>query len=475
MSLWRKMTGRGPIDPKGRRIIGLTLETGEPIFAPNGHSILLSANGGGKTTRGAMPWLYSLAASELKKAILVFDSKDGELAAQSATMLHQMGRKVAVIDDLRVRPELEQFRINLNAFGAAAAAYRHDPRDTVFATETITHALIEEPKDDAKNKYFRAWPRNLIEFPLGVMLKRDPESATPGAASVILGDPDMLTSFARIEVEESEGILRSQAQAIQKMTGHEHWPQHLEEAQRALRLFSAGTRLHEAGRGSTSSHSELIRSGAIIFLVGPQRYMARLGGYYALHILAFCDALYSGAGALRIIGDEFTNTPLKSLIEAQTTLRAYGGENHLIAQSRSEIIRRFGEQETRTLEENAIVKQWFGFSSFEEAERVSKSMGEQHAVASNLSGETGGITSQESLSLIKQRWLSPAELMAIPAGQQLVHIKGIGFFLAATLSQNEIAPYCNLVADNPLEGARLPPDPKITLATTNKHGFGGRS
>ena len=56
-----------------------------------------------------------------------------------------------------------------------------------------------------------------------------------------------------------------------------------------------------------------------------------------------------------------------------------------------------------------------------------------------------------------------AELMAMPPDEQLLHIKGVGFARARTLSQQNIAPYCHLIADNPLEGGRLPPNPKITL------------
>ncbi|MEO1688252.1 MAG: type IV secretory system conjugative DNA transfer family protein, partial [Pseudomonadota bacterium] len=103
------------------------------------------------------------------------------------------------------------------------------------------------------------------------------------------------------------------------------------------------------------------------------------------------------------------------------------------------------------------------FSSFEEAERVSKAMGEEHAVSSGLSGAADGAASQASMSLIRQRVLSPAELMAMPADRQLIHVKGAGFFLAGTISQNQIAPFCHLIARNPLEGGRLPADPKITF------------
>ena len=90
-------------------------------------------------------------------------------------------------------------------------------------------------------------------------------------------------------------------------------------------------------------------------------------------------------------------------------------------------------------------------------------MGEEHAVSSGLSGAADGAASQANMSLTRQRILSAAELMALPTGTQLVHIKGVGFFLASTISQNQIAPFCHLIAPNPLEGGRLPPDPKITL------------
>jgi len=343
------------------------------------------------------------------------------------------------------------------------STYLRDPRDVIFASENMTQALIPDPAGDSddKNKYWRRWPQRIIEFADAVTRERTPEHATPGAASALLSDPDMLRTMAEIALEEGSDQLKALAQKVLAMMPHEHWPQHLEEAQDALRVFSKGARLFSAGQGATLTHADLIREGYVIFLVGPQAYMNRLGGCYALHLQAFCEALYSGADVLRTIADEFTNTPLKTLIEALTTLRAFGGEFHFIAQSRSEIIRRFGEQECRTLEENAIVKQYFGFSSFEEAERVSKAMGEEHAVASGLSGDE--VKTSLNLSLIKQRHMSPSELMAMPRGQQLVHVKGLGFCLLATLSQQNIAPYCHSIGDNEIEGRRLTPDPLITL------------
>ncbi|MEM7746193.1 MAG: TraM recognition domain-containing protein [Pseudomonadota bacterium] len=460
---------RRTFDPEGQRLIGFSLESGRPIFAPKGHGILLSANGGGKTTRGAMVWLYSLLSTAGQAATLVLDSKNGEMAVQAVPMLAEMGIPVAIIDDMDVWPELSPWRVALNPFGAAVAAAMRDPRDLVYVLETITLSLIPEPKDDAKNKYFRAWPRSLISFGLGILLKRNPATATPGAVSSILSDPDMLLSFARIEAEEGDGPLRSQAQAILGMVGHEHWPQHLEEAQRALRIYADGTRLHAAGLDATTTHADLIRSGTVVFLVGPQARIDKLGSYYACHLDSFADALFQGAGEARIVGDEITNAPTKELlVDRLTTIRAFGGQIFAIGQSRSEFVRKFGEQETRTIEDNAIVKQWFGFSSFEEADRASRAIGDEFALSSGLSGETAGFKSQESLSLNRQRLLSPATLMAMPSDQQLVHIKGVGFFMAGTIAMNEVAPYCHLISDNPLEGGRLPPKPKFWLKTPKR-------
>ncbi|GFE50527.1 hypothetical protein So717_22800 [Roseobacter cerasinus] len=194
--------------------------------------------------------------------------------------------------------------------------------------------------------------------------------------------------------------------------------------------------------------------------------MERSGTYMGTHLMSFVDALYAGAGSLKIIADEWTNFPAaKELITRSTTLRAYGGELLMIAQSPSEVIRKFGEQEAQTAEDNSITKQWLGFSNFREARKVSEAMGDEHAVASALGSDNGGFKSNTNLSLIKQRHMTPAELMAMPKEQCLVHIKGIGFMVLNTVSQENIAPYCDLIAENPLEGGRLAPDSKMTLVT----------
>jgi len=135
---------------------------------------------------------------------------------------------------------------------------------------------------------------------------------------------------------------------------------HRSAALRALRLFSAGSVLHDVGRGKTLTHADLIREKYVIFMTGPQRYAERMRPYYALHLLAFMEAILAGAGPVELICDEFTNAPLKALVSGLTVMRAAGGNCHIFIQSRSELQRKYGEKETQTIEDNAIVKQWFG-------------------------------------------------------------------------------------------------------------------
>ena len=422
----------------------------------------MGGTGAGKTTCVGAPAIMSFVASEPEKALLTLDNKDGEYAIQMARMIAATGRKVVVIDDFGIWPVLAPYHASLNPFGSVVETYKRDMRDVVFAMESVTHTLIEEPNDDAKNKYFRAWPRNIIELADLVLLNRDPDLATPGAMAALVSDGDMLCGFAEIEAEEGDKILKPRAKAVLDMMSHEHWPQHLEEAQRALKLYSPGTRLHDVGRNAEITHHQLIEQGYVVFLTGKQSKMQSLGPYYANHILSFVNAMLEGAGPLRIVADEVTNCPLKPLIEKTTIVRSYGGEFTFIGQSISEFERKFGKELMRTLIDNCTTKQWLSFSQ-ESAEKTSRMMGEEYALSSSLGSNSGDTKTQTNLSLTKQRVMTASELMAMPKDEQLVHIMGVGYFICKKIGQQNIAPYCHLTDENPMEGGKLDPDPKITL------------
>lgn len=453
-----------PIARPGRRILGLGFD-GAPIFEPKAsHSMLMAAAGGGKTTCGALPWLLSMLADH-SRSVVVMDSKDGEIAAQVAPLCAAQGRRVAILDDFAVLGDANPYRISLAPFGGLMAAHARADGELVFASDSANHALIEEPPNDARNQYWRDEPRTILEYAQATMLCRNPRLAIPGGIWSLIANPELLLAAAKIDIEEGDETLATLARHVLEMRGNEeHFPQHRAAALKSLRIFGAGSPLHRAGADADVTHLDLLNGHSIVFLVGPQRHMERLGAYYALHLQSFMDAILSGkAGAVELILDEFTNAPLKELVSRLTTMRGYGGRCHMIAQSRSEVQRKYGEKETLTIEENALVKQWFGFSSFDEAERVSKAMGETQHVTGTLGLNSSGEDFSSNYQTGRERLFTADELMRLPADEQIIHVKDVGFIHARKIRQNEIAPYCFELGDNPLEGARLEPDPKVEL------------
>lgn len=466
MKLWPSSSIPAQIDPQGRRLLGRLLHDNELAWGPEGHSSVYAASGGGKTTRAAMPALFSWAASQPEKGILVTDCKSGEIAIQCAAAFEQLGRNVAVIDDMNVWPELAPYRISVNPCDSIVATYKRDRQDVVFVLDAFTESLIPEPADgDMKNKHFRDIPRDVISVAVKILLERAPDHMTPGAVVDLISDPGHFVAVLDIESREGSDFIRTDVRSLLAEEKSENWPGHLSEARRALRLFARGNRLHTAGENATHSYEELIRHGYIVFLIGDQAFLPYCGAYYASHLLSATNAAFRRAGHLRVLADEFTNFPAKKLIEQTTILRSFNVQLMTLIQSRTEVLRKFGENEAETLEENSILKQWLSISSFKEADRLSKAMGEEFSVSETLGYDSDALKTSSNLNLVKQPVLTPAQLMALPRDIALNHIMGVGFFLTRLVSQNEIAPYCHLLAPNPLEGGRLPPDPKITLVT----------
>ncbi|MDD9911205.1 MAG: type IV secretory system conjugative DNA transfer family protein [Ahrensia sp.] len=444
---------------------------GRPIFEPKpSHSMLLAPSGDGKTTCGAVPYLLSMIADH-SKAIVVVDSKEGEISAQCAELCRRYGRKVAILDDFGVLEKIEPETISLNPFGSLIEAHHRDAGEFVFAAESANRALIEEPSDgDSRNLWFRDEPRTLIEYAQTSLLSRRPELATPGAVFSLLSNPKLLIDAANVDADEGDEHLAALARHVVDMSkDEEHFPQHRGTAVRACRIFGPGSRLHQVGVDIEKSHSELLAQKYVIFLVGPQRHMERLGSYYALHLQSFLDSVMSGeVGATEFIVDEFSNCPLKELVSRLTTMRGYGGRVHMIAQSRSEIQRKYGEKETQTIEENAVVKQYFGFSSIEEAERISKAIGESQVITHSLSVNSEKQDFSGNYQTAKERLVSADELMRLPKDQQIMHVKGVGWIHCKKISQQNIGPYAGELRDSNLEGSRLEPNIMIELPTGDR-------
>lgn len=458
---------------KFRRILGLSLSDGSAIYEPNStaSSIIYAASGGGKTTCVAMPAILSLLA-DVERGMIVNDVKSGEIAAQIGDMIVKYGRRFAIIDDSFVLGKDNPYRVSVNAFGNIIAAYETNSPDLLLEIENVSHTLIDEPKGDSKNAYFRQVPRELIEFGLLALLFHNTALATPGGLASLMGDPETWNSVIDIEADEGGPLTRSRARQAKELRDNdpEHYSQHYLAGLSALRIFQEGSFLHEAGREADVTHAQLLTENYIVCLVQNQRNATRLGAYYGLHFNSFQSAQMTGkCGRTNYIFDEVANTPARDMIEKITIQRAFGARTLYIAQSRSDLQRQNSDKLIAMLEDNCLVTQWLKFSNLEEAERVSRAMGEIDTVGHNLSFNSDKIDFSGTIQIGRERIFTAEELMRLRNDEQIIHVDSVGFIHCKKVSQNMLAPYCFELAPNPVEGGILPPDPKVTLLTPGRN------
>ena len=454
-----------------RRVLGLSLKLGRPIFEPDSTTswIVYAAAGGGKTTCVAVPAVQALLADKLR-AIVINDVKSGEIAFQIAEMCRRHGRNFAAIDDSFVMGADYAYRISVNPLDNLVAAFEAKSPTLLIEIENACHTFIKEPDGgDEKNLYFRQVPREIIELAILILLTHNARLCTPGGIAAFLGDPDVWNPAVDIEAEEGEALTRSRAKQVKELRENdpEHYSQHYLAALSALRIFQVGGAMHEAGRDPDITHAQLLAENYIVCLVQNQKNASRLSTYYGLHFNAFLSAQLSDeidCGRTDIILDEAANTPAKDLIEKVTIFRAHQLRVIYIAQSRTDLQRQNGEKLIATLEDNCN-KQYLKFSNFEEAERVSRAMGEVDNVNFTLSESTDKLDLSRTHQTGRERMFPADALMALPSDEQILHISGVGFVHCKKIRQNQIAPTCFDLAVNPLEGGRLEPDPLVTLPT----------
>jgi type IV secretion system protein VirD4 len=454
------------LDNEGRRLLGFTLDDA-PIVEPSPgmSSIIYAAAGGGKTTCVSSTTIQSLLASTAL-SLVINDVKQGEIAHQIAEMCARYGRKFGVIDPFHVMGADYPFRIELNAFGSAVDLGEDETDDFPFAVEKIAYALVEEPSDDKKHAFFRDGERSFIEYGTKALNFHSPRLCTPGGLYAFLSNPRTLSSSIEIDCNDRDSPVHELALRLSDLKSYspEHYAQHLSGALTALKVFSFG-KLRDDGMRADITHRALVSDGWIVCLVNPIRYADRLGPYFAQHLLSFMGAQLSGAGRAVYVLDEFCNAPLRELVERITVFRAFDASALYITQSRQDVVRKYGEKETAVLEDNCAIKQWLKFSNFEDAERVSKAMGETLHVARTLGTGSERLDLNDSMAVGREPLMSPHELMAMPAENQVLHVAGVGFLYCKKVRQNQIAPTCFKLAPNPLEGGRLEPDPKVVLPT----------
>lgn len=334
-----------------------------------------------------------------------------------------------------------------------------------FAIETVTLAHIPEVDDGGRNRPFREYPRRDLYLGTAYFAEFQPRLLTPGCVTDLISDPDTWRNARETTAEEGSPALSARARASLQLEdlNPEEYARHYGAAVSAMSPYEAGSPLNLAGADADITHEELSRDGWILSVVLPQVHAKRAGVHMALHQQSFLAAQYSGQGGrLHCIVDEMTNSPQREAVEAVTIQRSSGTSTDYVAQTYADIEKQYGKREAATLADNCAVIQYLSFSD-EDAQRVSKLMGEEISIQRSISINPERLQVTGSLSTGKQPVMSPDELKNLDPAYQVVWIRGYGYLVCRKLFQNQISPTCHWLDPNPQEGGILPPDPKVEL------------
>jgi type IV secretion system protein VirD4 len=369
-------------------------------------------------------------------------------------------------------------KLKLNPFGAIVEAYERSDKALGMIIRKTMRVCIDEPPNDQKQAYWRENPRALIELCVRGLLLSSTGLCTPGAVYLVLSETELIDGMIALCEDEGDAATRSIASQVRSCRDADpNYGQHIQAALQVLKPYEPGSPLHHAGENANCTFREVLETGLIVCVVNPVEYADTLGIHFGLLSLGFLQAQLALRNARTLyVYDELANAPLRDAVKRITIMRAFGATGLYITQSRKDLINTYGEKETAVLEENAVIKQYLKFSSFEEAERVSRAIGEQLSVQKGLGTQSGRLDLSGNYSVGKERIFTADELMRLPPDEQILHVAGVGWIHAKKARQNQIMPYAAELGDNPLEGAAMVPNPKITLLTPEQmHGNARRS
>lgn len=465
----------GMLDPNGRPL-GETL-SGLPIFEPTAsvHSKIVAPPGMWKTIAAIITAIIHLAHArrgrERRFPSLVIPDIKGELAAMCADALRRLGFEVWVLNETF---HLGLSHTNINPFALLIEAFespdqRQRARVGVIA-RILAMTIYPEPKDgDEKNRFWRAGARDcLLAATFYLLLKN---RLTPSTLWALLSDPvafvKALECLTRQDEITQQGVLLARSLLETFTEEPQHFADFRSSAAQKLESFETTGMLAHVGLGASISHSDIRKRQVIVFLVAPLAYADELALLQKLHLQSFMISLkeFPDGNPVEFILDEACNSKaaLSNLVDDLTAIRGLKGRVHLVAQAESQIVAAWGRETAKTLEAVTDLKQFMGTNSPEEAQTLSKAL----AMGVIDFEEMSFSTKSEDVGLRADRTgrplLTPDEILSLPREMQILLANGLRPILARKLSYAHYDPMCHIVDDNPFEGSKLKPQPKVFL------------
>ena len=274
-----------------------------------------------------------------------------------------------------------------------------------------------------------------------------------------MADQKLLMQALTLESQGEDDALALLARDLLQLADaedSEHFDDFRSTAMESLSFAEPGGLLSNVGAKPTKTYRDIRERQVAAVLIAPMRYIDVLAPYYVLQLQAFLWTFKQSDGGrpVDIIIDEFTNLPLMTLVSDLTTIRGFGVRCTMIAQATSEIERKFGDKSARTVEEVTDIKQIFGVNSDAEGERLARFLANTDIGAPSYSFPGSG-QSGISWGSAARPLMTAQDLRSMSPSEQIVLCKGLRPIRCRKLHYNQLAPLCDLVGDNPVEGPPL--------------------
>jgi len=471
----KELEEAGMFDPNGRPL-GETL-SGIPIFEPTAsvHSKIVAPPGMWKTIAAIVTAIMHLVHSRrgrkrVPPSVVIPDVK-GELAAMCANALRKLGFEVWVLNETMYAGLANT---DLNPFALLIEAYESsDPRQRArvgVIARILAMTVYPEPKDgDEKNRFWRAGARDCVIAAIFYLLSRD--KLTPSFLWALLSDPiafaNSLQRLAALQEETQPGVLLARSLLETLAEEPQHFADFRSSAAQKLETFETTGMLAHVGLSSSHCHSDVRKRQVIVFMVAPLAYADELAMLQRLNLQSFMLSLkeYPEGQPVEFILDEACNAKaaLSNLIDDLTLVRGLSARVHLVAQAESQIVSTWGRDAAKTLEAVTDLKQIMGTNSAEEAQFLSKALAMGVIDMEELSFSTKSEDVSFHADKTGRPLMTPDEILSMPRDMQIILFNGLRPILARKLSYAHYDPMCHIVDDNPVEGGKLKPDPKVFL------------
>ncbi len=427
---------------------------GQPLFIENGvHGLLCAPARKGKTTGFVMPALcHDIGASRV-----VADMK-GELLYQTADLIRdQHGHDVIPLNPAH---KFSLGNVPYNPVQIILDDLEHNPEDALADTWSMALQLYPPAPGGDRDPFWPNGTRKLLVFVIvGLAVLRGKGEATLPRAYVVLGENELLQAllFEAIGHEALGGELGTLAANISGTweENPKHFESFREGAVQCLVPFGPSGRLAPSMESCGFRFRDLKTRKVTLFLVCDYSRMDVFAPWIGLLIWAALKELVREDNNIPVhfLLDEFTNYRLSGLPNALTALGGYGIRCWMVTQELQEISRVYGRDALVTILSQTDVKQFFGVSSLETAQLVSRSLGEQELSSKNF-GLGHDFFSAPSLSIgtFAKPLLTPDQVRRLPEDEQIIFLKNLPPIRALKVGYQEAQPWRLQVKPNPLHG-----------------------